>query len=412
MATKARSERGAPTRYARDEQRVLNPQAWRHYRRSYARGEVLAGALVVVGLVAIATWVRWMGAHPDPNLARVSLDALAGDPARTVVESVPPSAGRASSPAPTPTAVPASARGALPGELAPPGFSEGKPATFDADNLYEKIDGRANYFTSRGFRSLSFVSLTSVGDPAAASIDVELYDMANAENALSAYGGEKSAEIASERHAAGLWHLDRNALYLTQGRYYLRAIGSDESEATRAALLAVKARIQAAFPGEAQELPWAHRLLGVLGIASGQIEFHREAAFSFGFANDVYSALLDDQATEVFVTVTADETAAANLVRQFVDGFASYGERVASGGETWVKDRYLSSYATARAHRAFVFGVRGAPDLEAARAALAKLAAAIVAFPEVPRVAAHEPTSPSSPGEAADHYAGGGEGEH
>lgn len=410
MADQVKTTRSDRPRYAQDERRVVNPHPWRHYRRSYAPGEVIAGIVVIVGLVAVAVWVRWMGVHPDPALARVSLEALAGDATRTIVDSAPKDTGRAAASAPTATA----ARGVLPVQLAPPGYGEGKPAVFDADNLYEKIDGRANYFTSRGFQSLAFVSLTGTGGAAAgASVDVELYDMGSAENALSAYGGEKAAESVSERHPAGLWHIDRNALYLTQGRYYLRAIGSDETDAIRGALLAIKERVQAAFPGEVQELPWAHRLFDAIGVSSSRIEFHREAAFSFGFANDVYAALLDDEATELYVTVAPDAAAAAKLVGQFLDGFASYGERVNDAGEPWVRDRYLSSYATARADRTFVFGVRGAPSLEAARAAIAKLAGAVRAFPEVSRpVASTAPTgSPGSPAPIDDHYAAGGEGE-
>lgn len=404
-----RRAHAAPIRYAHEERRVFNPNAFRHYRRLYARGEVVAGAVVVCVLVAVAAWVQWMGAHPDPELARVPLDALAGDPARTVSRvSARGEATAGASAAVVGAAPPAkpAERGALPDGLAPPGFTEGRPAVFDAENLYEKIDGRANYFTSRGFQRLSFVSLASGGAtaaPTATTIDLELYDMGSAENALGAYGGEKPAEVASETHPGGLWHLDRNALYLTQGRYYLRAIASDEAEATRAALLAVKSRIQEAFAAEAQALPWAHRLFGQLGIAAGRIEFHREGAFSFGFATDVYSALLDDGATELWVMVAADEAAARGLADRFIGGFASYGEKLGQGPGEWVRDRYLSSFATARTDRTFVFGVRGAPTQEGGARSVAELTKALATFPLVP-----PPQRPAEP-VSEDSATGGGE---
>lgn len=405
-ARAAKRAHAAPVRYAHEERRVFNPNAFRHYRRRYARGEVVAGGVVVCVLVAVACWVRWMGAHPDPHLARVPLDALAGDPARTVSRVSArgePTAGVSAAAAGAAAPAKPAERGALPDGLAPPGFSEGRPAVFDAENLYEKIDGRANYFTSRGFQHLSFVSLAS-GAATATTIDLELYDMGNGENALGAYGGEKPAEVASETHPGGLWHLDRNALYLTQGRYYLRAIASDEAEATRAALLAVKSRIQEAFAAEAQALPWAHRLFGQLGIAAGRIEFHREGAFSFGFATDVYSALLDDGATELWVMVASDEAAARGLADQFIGGFASYGEKLGQGSGVWVRDRYLSSFATARTDRTFVFGVRGAPTQEGGARSVAQLAKALAAFPLVP--------APRRPAEPASEDSSAGAGEH
>jgi hypothetical protein len=60
-----------------------------------------------------------------------------------------------------------------------------------------------------------------------------------------------------------------------------------------------------------------------------------------------------------------------------VDGFASLGERVRLGKETWAKDEYLSSLSTARADGRVVFGVRGTTDPKAAASTLSKLAAAV-----------------------------------
>ncbi|MBK7972301.1 MAG: hypothetical protein IPK07_03120 [Deltaproteobacteria bacterium] len=62
---------------------MLNPSPWRHYRRRYARGEVVAGAAVLCMIAAVGLWVRWM--EPIRSCAaRVPLEALAGDPAKSV----------------------------------------------------------------------------------------------------------------------------------------------------------------------------------------------------------------------------------------------------------------------------------------------------------------------------------------
>ncbi|HKC25279.1 MAG TPA: DUF6599 family protein, partial [Thermoanaerobaculia bacterium] len=108
----------------------MNPHPYRHYRRTYSVAEVRAGLGVLFLLGLVATWVVWMGAHPDPAL----------------FESLVPKAGAASS---------SSAPSQLPTGLAPPGWKTAPPAVFDASNLYEKIDGRAEFFLSRGFRSLA-----------------------------------------------------------------------------------------------------------------------------------------------------------------------------------------------------------------------------------------------------------------
>lgn len=367
---------------ARDAGRLFNPHGRRHYRRRYSLGEVRAGLVVLCGLGALAAWVVWMGAHPDPALF-ANTELL--DPGAPVAD-----------------------RGVLPEGLAAEGFQEGPISHFDADNLYVKIDGRADYFISKGFVRLSFVSLSQTADPAVA-VDVELYDLGSADNALGAYAGEKSADLEPERGKAGLWHRDRNALYMTHGGYYVRAIGSDEGSAVAAQLAHLRQVLEGGIEVEGgAELPWAHRLFGALELSPGRVTFHRENAFSFGFARNVYSALLPDDETELFVTAASGEDAAAALAARFVEGFESYGERLEGD---WVKDRYLGSLATARVAKGLVIGVRGAPAREPAEDELSRLTASVEAMTAADLEEATASAAPeeglAKPGDGPKDYGGG-----
>src|SRR5205085_1307324 len=159
----------------------------------------------------------WKGRHPDPALFADSAALLKGA---------------------TPATAPAADRGPLPPNLAGSGWREERIAQFDPDNLYVKIDGRADWFKGFGFRRLYGVLLVNAGDPAT-TIDVEMYDLGRAANALGAYGGERDPASKPQVAEGGLHHIARNALYMARGPYYLRVIGSDESAVVIAKLPAL-----------------------------------------------------------------------------------------------------------------------------------------------------------------------------
>jgi hypothetical protein len=265
-------------------------------------------------------------------------------------------------------------RGPVPEELAGPGWSEGDVSQFDSDNLFAKINGREGYYKSFGFERLYFLSLVSTED-AQTAVDIELYDLGNSANAVGAYAGERSPGVATTASESGLTHFDRNALYLTRGRYYLRAIGSEESSVVRAQLEHLQGRFGSDLPGE--PLPWGYALfVGRMGFDPGALGFAPENAFSFGFARDVYSATLEDDA-ELFVTPAGDEAGARDLAAKFMEGFGQYGTRE---GE-YIKDRYLGTYATATVSGPWVVGIHRATDQRAAQKAVEDLAEIVKDWP-------------------------------
>ena len=379
------------------EKRVLNPNPYRHYRRTYRVAEVRAGLGVLVVLGLVTWWVVWKGAHPDPTLFT---SLMPGETTTTAAANggAPPASG----------AVPAAATGAakpsaLPHHLAYAGWSEGKPTFFDAANLYEKIDGRAEYFLSRGFKSLAFVTLTKDGAPAT-TVDVELYDLTSSDNAFSAFNGEKPADVKAKERSDTLWYTAPNALFLTRGPFYARAIGSDQSAEVKIELVQLTKALSTGLVSS--ERPFAQKLFEeALGAAPDKISYLAENAFSFGFASRVHTAQFPDE-SDAFLVATRSPADAAALAARFEKGFLDYGETVTAAGASWVKDRYLSAFSRAVAQGTLVLGVRGAPTAEAGSATLAKLGKAAAALPSniVLRAAA---TAPEGPSDAAPEKRGG-----
>ena len=388
--------RGAPSGLGASEHRVLNPRPFRVFRRTYSKAEPKAGAAVLLGLALLWAWVAWRGAHPDPALSSdpaLLETAAAAVPAEIEGRSAPEGVSREAAFGPVAAKAPAPGRGLVPG-LAAQGWGEGTVSRFGADDLYVKINGRADFFLARGFRSLAFVTLAGPGD---ATVDVEAYDLGSAQNALGALAAERPTETATESAGGTSWYVARNALFLARGTSYVRAIGSDESPS----VLAQLERVRVAFDEgvAAGERPWTAALFGdALDLGADRLQYTAENAFSFGFAKNVTSATLDDGETELFVLPAGDEAKARDLAARFEEGFLSYGTKAEAAGATWVKDQYLDTYARTLAAGTMVVGVKGAPDPERASALLAKLAAAVRALPpDVARKAAGAPPAPAKP---------------
>ena len=330
--------------------RIFVQNGRRLYRRTFSATETRLGLVILLVMASILVWVAWKGAHPDPALFMLETD-LSQAGLTKVVD-----------------------RGPVPVELALTGWSEGDLAEFGYDNVFEKINGREGYYKSFGFERLYSLSIV-LTDDAQTAVDIELYDLGNSSNAMGAYSGERSPDVTPEADDSGLSHIDRNAMYLTRGRFYLRAIGSEESPGVRAQLEHLRRRFRADLPGEA--LPWGHALfVGQMGMSAGSVSYVPENAFSFGFARNVYSATLEDE-SELFLTPAGSAAAATDLAERFRDGFRNYG----SDEGDFIKDRYLGSYALVSTAGPWVIGVRRATDTARARAAVASLADVVRDWP-------------------------------
>jgi hypothetical protein len=220
------------SQHGSEEDRLFVRDGRRSYRKTFSMREFRYGLVVLVGLALVAAWVAWKGARPDPALFEIPEELLEGE-------------------------MPSTDRGPLPDRLAAPGWSEGPLSQFDSDNLYEKINGREDYYKTFGFERLYFISLVH-DEEEATVVDIELFDLGQAANALGAYSGERPPEVTPEVGAGGMSHLAPNALFMTRGRYYLRAIGSEVTDVTQAQLTHLRQAFEAGVQGE--PLPWAYAL--------------------------------------------------------------------------------------------------------------------------------------------------------
>ena len=112
--------------------------------------------------------------------------------------------------------------------LAPVGFGPlSKTEFYSEANLYEKIDGKAGFYTDSGFEELRtqrFASRRADGP----WMEIYIYDMGNINNAFSAYSRQLRPDAQPWKDGQ-FGYKTGNAMYLVRGRYYVELLCSEQS---------------------------------------------------------------------------------------------------------------------------------------------------------------------------------------
>ncbi|MFO1475697.1 MAG: DUF6599 family protein [Verrucomicrobiota bacterium] len=260
--------------------------------------------------------------------------------------------------APTsPAAAAASERPAwLPSELSP----AGTPESFNPDNLYDKIDGKAELYLSSGFVKLSCRRLALKDDPDQ-WLEWFVYDMGAVPQAFSVFTVQKRSE-GQPLDLAEYAYKTQNALYFICGSNYIEAVASSTNEPLVQAMIAA-ARLFAAGSGgtrleQLSLLPADHLVAGSQALQTADV-------FGFDKFKNVYTAdySINGQIILGFVTECADPAAADSLR----DAYRAF--LIENGGKPAGDSiEIMGAYEFVFSQGARVAGVHAAPNPAAATA--------------------------------------------
>jgi hypothetical protein len=180
------------------------------------------------------------------------------------------------------------------GFLAIDGWSaQGEAETYDADGLWELINGAADTFLSYGFESVTVQNFSS-GEIVAS---VSAYDMGTPLNAFGIYRteappGEGGLQVGTEAFVAPPYQC-----LLLKDRYYVKvdAYEGDIDGTTGKALVEAIAKV---LPGN-NGLPNEFNALPTDGMIPGSAQYTKQALFGLSELDDcVHAAYLDDAGSE------------------------------------------------------------------------------------------------------------------
>jgi hypothetical protein len=130
----------------------------------------------------------------------------------------------------------------------PPGWTVGKSGerhleTFNAENLYEKIDGRAESFLQYGVKGMAYAFYHPAGDPSN-ELQLYIFEMADPLKALGKYGSEKPEE-AQPVAVGDQGYTSAGSTLFYAGRYYTQIVSTQDDPKFAALALELARRVAA-----------------------------------------------------------------------------------------------------------------------------------------------------------------------
>ncbi len=261
--------------------------------------------------------------------------------------------------------------------IVPDGFKKlSKIEPYYAENLYEKINGKAPLYIEAGFIKLSTQRFVSQADE---NLVMELYifDMARTRNAFSVYSVQKRAEvdILPDMQFA---YKTSNAFYFTHGQYYIELVGFAESDELLAAMAEVTRKIRTnlavhddtAIP-EIEHLPKDN-------LVPGSIKLYLASAFGFEGLTDIFAARyeLNGETITAFLSKRSGPKDAEAVAESYRNFLTENGATVSKATNKTLEGKVLDFYDTTEiifAIGPFVGGIHEAENQKSAEELAARL---------------------------------------
>jgi len=241
--------------------------------------------------------------------------------------------------------------------------------TFDARNLSDKIDGKAELYLSAGFTRLVSQRFK---DEREADLWMEtfVYDMGNSQNAFSVFSAQRreGAELIDlAQHA----YRTPNALFLTHGNYYVEIIASQVSEQVLQPAKKMAETFIRNTPAESVIVNETE-LFPKQGLVKNSIVLISSDAFGYDGLDKIYSAeyALDDSRLTAYLSHRKTPEEAKELASAYAQFLLAYGGQNIEE-QLPIKDarliKILDTFEIVFSHGSYLAGTREAATINQAK---------------------------------------------
>jgi hypothetical protein len=280
-----------------------------------------------------------------------------------------------------PTSSPAAPAGQKESDLsayAGTGLSAMSPMeSFTPDDLYKKIDGRADLYLTAGMIGLRCQRLAGQGD-GEPWVEVFVYDMGSPDNAFTVYSKQKRPGV---QELTELAYQTPNSLHFAHGRYYVEILASADTEPIRQAMREYRDHFLLAVEGGSGTAAKDMALFPSQDLRAGSISRSGEDDFGIKGFQNVFLAVyrIDGVDVTAFLHRCASPKEASDLAAAYRDSFGkkSFGGQVTPTGQDIPGGfliKVLDTYKIVFSRGPFVAGVHESPQRQAAEKVAASLA--------------------------------------
>ncbi|MHC4645200.1 MAG: DUF6599 family protein [Planctomycetota bacterium] len=254
---------------------------------------------------------------------------------------------------------------------APAGFqAPGKTEEYATENLYEKINGKADLYLDSGFRRLFTRRFVNAAD-SGIWFEVYLYDMASVRNAFSVFSIQRRPDAT----AANILHPQfayrtANALYCTNGRYYIEMVGSADSEPLFQAIVEARDNLRKNLAVDMVTEIAELSLFPSENIVPQSFKLYLTDVFGFEGLTDTFAAKyqFDDETVTAFLSRRKSADEAAKVFEQYRKFLSDSGgtESPAADPQTAFVDLY-GVLEIVSIKGPFLFGIHEAENRDLAK---------------------------------------------
>lgn len=202
--------------------------------------------------------------------------------------------------------------------LAPAGFQTlGITEEYTAENLYEKIDGKADFYLNAGFEKSYTQRFLSKGREQL-WMELFVYDMGTLRNAFSVYSRQKRPQVRICPELQFGYKTD-NALYFVHGRYYIELIGSSEAEQLIESTMEVAQKIRTFLSVDTSTDITELSIFPPENLIPHSFKLYPDDTFGFEGLTDTFTAQykFDDESITAFLSKRSEPKDAESVAQRY-----------------------------------------------------------------------------------------------